>query len=277
MSNYNRIASAIEYIKENFNRQPNLDEIAKKVNLSPYHFQRLFTEWAGVSPKKFLEFLTLSYAKEILKQNHTLSSAAFEAGLSGTGRLHDLFVNIEGMTPGEYKNHGENLIIRYSHNECRFGKYLVASTSKGICNVIFYEDPAAAENELRRIWKNANIIEHKAANHEHISKFLNDDFSSKEKIRLHLKGTPFQLKVWETLLRIPEGKLTTYSNVASFIKHPNAQRAVGTAIGQNPIAYLIPCHRVIKSAGIIGEYRWGSVRKHLMLGWEASKVSGPEV
>lgn len=273
MSNYNRIASAIEYIKENFNSQPNLDEIAKKVNLSPYHFQRLFTEWAGVSPKKFLEFLTLNYAKEILKQNHTLSSAAFEAGLSGTGRLHDLFVNIEGMTPGEYKNHGEDLIIRYSHNECRFGKYLVASTSKGICNVIFYEDPKAAEEALRKQWRNANIIEHRAANHGHISKFLNDDFSAKGKIKLHLKGTPFQLKVWETLLRIPEGKLTTYSNVANVIKHPNAQRAVGTAVGQNPIAYLIPCHRVIKSAGVIGEYRWGSIRKHLMLGWEASKVS----
>ncbi|WP_061285869.1 bifunctional helix-turn-helix domain-containing protein/methylated-DNA--[protein]-cysteine S-methyltransferase [Leptospira interrogans] len=274
MSHYQKIAEAIQFIQKNAISQPELDEVAKSVNLSPFHFQRLFTEWAGVSPKQFLQYITLQNAKSILsKPQTTLFDAAFEAGLSGTSRLHDLFVKIEGMTPGEFKNGGENIKIRYSFQRSVFGNYLIASTEKGICNLFFYDIPEEQiVSELKEQWNKADIIEQMDENQNRVIRFFDKTLSGHEKIKLHLKGTEFQIKVWEALLKIPEGRLSSYSDIADLIGQENASRAVGTAIGKNPIGYLIPCHRVIKSTGGIGEYRWGSERKMAMIGWEASKV-----
>jgi AraC family transcriptional regulator, regulatory protein of adaptative response / methylated-DNA-[protein]-cysteine methyltransferase len=272
MHDYYRIAQALQYIKDNMQDQPGLDDIANSVHVSPYHFQRIFTDWAGVSPKKFLQYISIEHAKQVLKQQHaTVYDAAFETGLSGTGRLHDLFVSIEGMTPGEYKNGGKHLSIQYSFHESRFGNYLIASTAAGICNVLFFEHSAAAiVQELQQLWPQAKLFEGENEYHKQVQQFFDEDFSQPQKIKLHLKGTPFQIKVWESLLRIPEGQLTTYTQIAQSIQQPAAQRAVGSAIGSNPIGFIIPCHRVIKSVGNIGEYRWGTTRKMAMIGWEAA-------
>jgi AraC family transcriptional regulator of adaptative response/methylated-DNA-[protein]-cysteine methyltransferase len=273
---YERIADAIEYITKNVKEQPSLDEVAEMVHVSPFHFQRMFTEWAGVSPKKFLQFLTVDYAKKILTgpTSKTLFDAADDIGLSGTGRLHDLFVNIEGMTPGEYKNGGENLTIKYSIRESQFGNYLVASTGKGISNLYFFDgDKNTVIGELKSGWPNAKIIESSDGDQEKVARFFSNDFCDAEKIKLHLRGTEFQLKVWEALLKIPQGGLTTYGKLAGILQQPNASRAVGTAIGSNQVGFIIPCHRVIKSVGGIGEFRWGSKRKKAMIGWEASKIN----
>ena len=272
--NYNRIAEAINYIQQNFTEQPTLDKIAKKVHLSPYHFQRLFTEWAGVSPKKFLQYISLQHAKQILNNTQsTLFDTAYQTGLSGTGRLHDLFVKIEGMTPGEYKNKGENLSINYSYEESLFGKILVASTNKGICYMGFSDEKNIAFSELEKRFPKANFIQQTDEIQQNALLIYTQDWSKINQIKLHLKGTDFQLKVWEALLKIPMGNLATYGNIAKEIQKPNASRAVGTALGSNPIAYLIPCHRVIQSTGIFGGYMWGTIRKTAIIGWEASKIN----
>src|SRR6478609_5805500 len=226
--NYNHIASAIDYIKDHFNEQPNLDDVAEKVHLSPFHFQRLFSEWAGVSPKKFLQYLTVEHAKKILKMRKgSLSDAAYETGLSGTGRLHDLFINIEGMTPGEYKNGGEYLTINYSFAESPFGNILVASTPVGICHISFADDEAAAFNALQQNFPSATYKQMVDLAQQNVLYFFTHDWSKLNQIKLHLKGTAFQLKVWESLLKIPMGQLSTYGSIAKSIQSPNASRAVG--------------------------------------------------
>ena len=274
-TNFERIAEAIGYIQTSFKTQPGLDEIAEKIHLSPFHFQRLFTEWAGVSPKKFLQYITVAHAKKMLKdQQATLFETAFETGLSGTGRLHDLFVNIEGMTPGEYKNGGENLTINYSFAESPFGNILVASTAKGICYIAFTEDEKEALQQLRAIFPAASYRQMVDMAQQNVLYIFTHDWKKLNQIKLHLKGTEFQLKVWETLLKIPMGQLTTYGNIAKKIENPHASRAVGSAIGDNPVAFLIPCHRVIQSTGVFGQYHWGSIRKTAMIGWEAAHA-GP--
>ena len=270
--NYNRIAEAIHYLQENFRQQPDLDKIAEQVHLSPFHFQRLFTEWAGVSPKKFIQYLSVAYAKSILKDQETsLFDAALETGLSGTGRLHDLFVKIEGMTPGAYKNGGAELEINYSYAETPFGNILTASTAKGICYMAFADEEASALTDLKSNFPNATYGQMLDAHQQNALYIFSHDWSKLQEIKLHLKGTPFQLKVWETLLKVPMGGLTTYGSIADAIESPKAYRAVGTAIGQNPVAFLIPCHRVIQSGGAIGQYHWGSTRKAAMIGWEAAQ------
>lgn len=266
---YARIAEAIEYIRENFRNQPGLEDIAQKVCLSPAHFQRLFTAWAGVSPKKFLQYMSIEYAKKVLKES-TISDAAYETGLSGTSRLHDLFVNIEGMTPGEYKNGGENLSIHYSFSESPFGDIIVAATSKGVCHLAFTDDPEEAFHILQEKFPNARYSETVDAIQQNALFIFTQDWSKLGEIKLHLKGTAFQLKVWNALLEIPMGRLTTYGNIASKLNNPNASRAVGTAIGDNPVAFLIPCHRVIRSSGELGGYHWGLTRKAAIIGWEAT-------
>jgi len=272
--NYTRIAEAIEYIQQNFTEQPTLEKIAKKVHLSPFHFQRLFTDWAGVSPKKFLQYISVQYAKEILNNSQaTLFDTAYQTGLSGTGRLHDLFVKIEGMTPGEYKNQGKNLAINYSFTESLFGRILVASTHKGICYMGFSDDKQIAFSELEKRFPKANFIQQIDEIQQNALQIYTQDWTKINKIKLHLKGTDFQLKVWEALLKIPTGNLATYGNISKAIQKPKASRAVGTAIGKNPIAFLIPCHRVIQSTGVFGGYMWGTTRKTAMIGWEASKVN----
>ncbi|MCP3907979.1 MAG: methylated-DNA--[protein]-cysteine S-methyltransferase [Oceanicoccus sp.] len=269
---YQRIAVAIDYIKTHFKNQPTLDEIASVAGISPFHFQRLFTEWAGVSPKKFTQYLSLEYAKQQLREKQSsVLDAAYSTGLSGPSRLHDLFVTIEGMTPGEFKKGGENLTINYSFANSPFGAMMIASTAKGICYMVFEEDKQQALEDLKQRFPKAQYhqaqdpLQHNALN------IFRRDKQELEPIKLHLNATPFQLKVWQALLKIPMGTLSTYGSIATHIDQPSASRAVGTAIGRNPIAFLIPCHRVIQSSGQTGGYMWGSTRKSAMIGWEACK------
>lgn len=270
---YNRIAQAIEYIQSNFKLQPSLEEVAEKIHLSPAHFQKIFTDWAGTSPKKFLQFISLEHAKNLLKEEKaSLFDTAYETGLSSTSRLHDLFVNIEGMSPAEYKNGGKSLSINYSFSESPFGNVITASTEKGICHMAFENDKETALGNLRSKFPNASFFEKQDELQKNALSIFNTDWTKLNTVKLHLKGTDFQLKVWESLLSIPMGKLSTYGNLAEKIGNSKASRAVGTAIGNNPVAFLIPCHRVIQSSGNIGGYMWGSDRKQLIIGWESSHV-----
>ncbi len=272
-TNFNRIAEAIDYLKNNFTNQPSLDELATHVHMSSFHFQKMFTDWAGVSPKKFVQYITVSHAKNILRNKQaTLFDTAIETGLSGTGRLHDLFINIEGMTPGEYKNGGEDLQIDYCFAESIFGNIIIAATQKGICHIAFYDDENFAMEILQKSFPKANYFKKENPLFGDVRKVFNNKFNELHKIKLHVRGTDFQLKVWETLLTIPLGNLSTYGNIASKINNPKAARAVGSAIGDNPIAFLIPCHRVIQSTGIFGGYMWGPKRKTAMIGWEGVVV-----
>ncbi|HVW15476.1 MAG TPA: methylated-DNA--[protein]-cysteine S-methyltransferase [Mucilaginibacter sp.] len=272
--NYQRIADAINYIRLHFKEQPSLDEVAEEVNMSAFHFQRMFTDWAGISPKKFQQYLSLDYAKGILKEKQaTLFDAAFETGLSGTGRLHDLFINIEGMTPAEYKNGGKALNINYCFADSPFGTFLVASTAKGICYLAFADDEKGAFTQLQQLFSNATYRQVVDQIQQEAMFIFQKDWSKLSNIKLHLKGTPFQLKVWEALLKIPMGGLETYGSLAKEIQLPNASRAIGSAVGDNPVAFLIPCHRVIRSTGELGGYHWGLSRKSAMIGWEAARIN----
>ncbi len=270
---YQRIAQSINFLKKNFKKQPTLDEMAEHVHLSPFHFQRMFKNWAGVTPKQFLQYLSVEHAKEMLKANGaTLFDTAMETGLSGTGRLHDLFTKVEGMTPGEYKNGGELLHINYSFAESPFSNLIVASTSKGICHMAFADEgPGKAFLELQQIFPNAHYTQLVDSIQQNALFIFGQDWTKLAQIKLHLKATPFQIKIWETLLQIPLGRLTTYAELARRAGHSGASRAVGTAVAKNPVAFLIPCHRVIKSTGETGQYHWGSTRKNAIIGWEAAK------
>lgn len=271
--NYHRIAEAIEYIKTNFKKQPNLEEVAKQVHVSPFHFQRLFSEWAGTTPKKFLQYISIEHSKKLLTDNQaTLFDTAFETGLSGTGRLHDLYINIEGMTPAEYKNGGKNLHINFSFADSPFGNLIVASTPKGVCYMAFNDNEETALEELKAKFPNATFQRKLDLIQQNALFIFQNDWNKLHQIKLHLKGTNFQVKVWETLLKIPLGQLSTYGSIAEKIGNPNASRAVGTAIGNNPVAFLIPCHRVIQANGNIGGYMWGNTRKTAIIGWESAKT-----
>lgn len=271
ITDYQRIEKAILYLKEHFKEQPGLDEVARHVYLSPFHFQKMFTDWAGVSPKKFLQFISLEHAKELLKQQAPLADVSFETGLSGTSRLHDLFISIEGMTPGEFKQGGKTLQINYSFAETPFGNIIIATTAKGICKLSFVEDDQKGIAELQDFFPHATLIQKTDLMQQDALRFFTGDWNDLKKLKLHLKGTAFQLQVWQSLLRVPFGRLSTYASIAADIENPAAARAVGSAIGSNPVAFLIPCHRVIKSTGIIGDYHWGSNRKTCMMGWEAAR------
>jgi len=270
--NYKQIGKAIDFIRNNFKSQPNIDEIAKHIDASPSDFKRLFSEWAGTSPKKFLQYISIEHAKKILREEQaTLFETAFETGLPSTSRLHDLFANIEGMSPAEHKNGGKNVQINYSFAESPFGSLIVASTSKGICYMAFEEDQQRAITNLNAKFPNAEIQQKFDVLQQNALFIFQNDWTKLNKIKLHLKGTDFQLKVWESLLKIPMGKLSTYGNIAEHIGNPKASRAVGTAIGSNPVAFLIPCHRVIQSTGTFGGYLWGTTKKTAIIGWEQAK------
>lgn len=275
---FDRIRKAIGYLSENYKNQPDLDQVAAYVHMSPYHFQRMFTDWAGVSPKQFLQYISIEYAKGILRESaSSLFDAAYEVGLSGTGRLHDLFVKIEGMTPGEYKNGGKSLSVNYSFFSTHFGNMLIASTSKGICYMAFSDNETDALDELYSLFPNAIYHNFPDDIQQSVIAVFASDWQKFNNIKLHIKGTDFQIKVWEALLKIPKGKLSSYSDISGIIGKPEANRAVGSAIGQNPVAYLIPCHRVIQSTGFFGQYHWGNDRKTAIIGWERAKVSSDEV
>lgn len=269
--NFDRIAEAITYIQDNYQSQPSLDEVAEQIHVSPFHFQRMFSEWAGTSPKKFLQYISLNHAKKLLKENQaTLFETALETGFSGTSRLHDLFINIEGMTPAEYKNGGKNLVINYSFTESPFGNIMVASTTKGICHLAFSDDDDKAFSALQNQFPNASFQQKTDLIQQNALFIFTQDWQKLPQIKLHLKGTPFQLKVWEALLQIPMGQCVTYGAIAQKINNTRASRAVGSAVGSNPVAFLIPCHRVIQSTGHIGQYHWGSARKAAIIGWEGT-------
>jgi len=270
MSDYDRIARAIAYIQANIAAQPQLAEIAQHVHLSPYHFQRLFTRWAGTTPKRFLQVLTLELGKNLLDHNHSLLDTAGSVGLSSASRLHDHFVQLEAVTPGEYKQKGKGLVIHYGVHESVFGLLLVAQTPRGICRATFIEDEGIESGlaELASQWPAAQFIR----DDDTARKFSDHLFSSRHhkdgRFTLHINGTNFQLAVWRALLRIPAGTAVSYGSVAAQLGSPNASRAVGTAVGANPVAFLIPCHRVIQQSGALGGYRWGLVRKQAIQLWE---------
>lgn len=271
--NYQRIAAAIAYINSQFKEQPKLDEVAAHVHLSPFHFQRLFREWAGTSPKKFLQYISVEHAKELLKEEQaTLPEAAHETGLSGTGRLHDLFISIEGMTPFEFRNGGSNLSISYRFAASPFGRLMIASTTKGVCSLAFVDDDGQALKDLQQQFPKATLQQRADPIQQDALRLFQSDWRNLPEVKLHLKGTPFQLKVWEALLKIPMGKLSSYGTLAKSIRQPSASRAVGTAIGNNPVAFLIPCHRVIRSTGSFGGYMWGNTRKAAIIGWEGAEL-----
>ena len=270
--NFQRIQAALEYIGTHFQDQPDLETIASQVHLSPFHFQRMFEKWAGVSPKKFLQYLTLKYARQKLKEGASVLDAAYASGLSGTGRIHDLFVTLSAVSPGEYKNGGENMVISYSFVSSPFGELILAETQRGICNLMFIDSHKRGVEDLRIEWPKAQLKEQAGKQAAAIAQFFSEKERAEKPIHLHLKGSSFQIQVWEALLKIPRGNLVAYGDIARHIGKPRASRAVGTAIGANPIAYLIPCHRVIKSVGAIGEYRWGKGRKMALVGWENSHV-----
>lgn len=274
-ADYNRIAKAIGFLRDNFRHQPALDDIAAAVGVSPFHFQRMFTAWAGVSPKQFGQYLRLEYAQSILRhRGASMLDAALETGLSGTGRLHDLFVGMEAMTPGEYKNGGAALTIDYGFVPTPFGDVLVAATARGICHMAFMTDAAGGIAALAARFPAAQLRDRQTEMHRAVHDVFAKGKGDLPALKLHLRGTDFQLKVWEALLRIPQGCLATYGDLAQTIGKPKASRAVGTAVGANPVAYLIPCHRVIQGSGHIGGYMWGPDRKAAMIGWEAAHCRG---
>ena len=270
---YSRIEKAIVYINNNFREQPSLEEISTAVNMTPFHFQRLFSEWAGVSPKKFLQYVSLRYAKHLLQRNTTLMDVSHTIGFSGSGRLHDLFINIEGMTPGEFKNGGACLTINYSFRESPFGNIIIASTNKGVCYIHFQNNESIALSDLKACFPSAAYHQTEDNHQKDALSIFQKNWSQIDQIKLHLRGTRFQIKVWESLLKIPKGGLSTYGDIAKKIGNPKAARAVGTAIGANPIAFLIPCHRVIQSNGKFGGYMWGANKKMAIIGWEAAKTN----
>jgi AraC family transcriptional regulator of adaptative response/methylated-DNA-[protein]-cysteine methyltransferase len=268
---YERIERALRFIDAHVTEQPRLAEIADHVHLSPFHFDRLFSRWAGTSPQRFLKFLTKEYAKQLLAQRRPLPDVAEAAGLSGPGRLHDLFVTYEAFSPGEYRGGGAGLIIEYGLHPTPFGPALLAQTARGICHLSFLPtpDPTPALTTLRADWPEARLVNHPAQTGPLVQAIFAPD--APRFPPLVMRGTNFQIKVWEALLTIPAGQVVCYEDVAAALGRPGAQRAVGTAIGRNPIAYLIPCHRVIQKLGTTGQYRWGSLRKRALLGWEAAQ------
>lgn len=272
---YERIEKAIDYLNQNYSEQPDLGTLARHLKLSSYHLHRLFHRWAGISPKQFIGYLTLQQAKNLLTQSKSVLNTALDSGLSGPGRLHDLFVTMDAVTPGEFKKMGKGLTLVYGIHATSFGSCLIAVTPRGICHLSFAKNPGTiqAEKILSREWKNAALVRDQKTTRVLIRKiFDSKKIKSSGAFKLFTKGTNFQIKVWEALLKIPAGSVISYENLAIALKKPTAARAVSRAVATNRIAYLIPCHRVIHKNGVVDGYRWGSGRKKSMLLWESSRV-----
>jgi AraC family transcriptional regulator of adaptative response/methylated-DNA-[protein]-cysteine methyltransferase len=272
-TDYERIERAIRYLEENYQDQPNLKALACGAGLSEFHFQRLFRRWAGISPKRFVQYLTAGHAVRMLRESHTNLDAACDAGLSGGGRLHDLLVNIHAVTPGELKRAGAGLSIQYGFHPSSFGECLIGATSRGVCHLSFLskEDHRAALAELAAEWPQAHIEEAPRVTAPLARRLFTRVNGDAPGIDLHVRGTNFQIKVWEALLRIPSGGVVSYEDLARHIHAPRAVRAVANAVAHNPVAWLIPCHRVIRKSGVLGGYRWGETRKKALLAWEAAQ------
>lgn len=274
---YARIETAIAFIMDHIDDNPSLADIAGAACVSPFHFQRLFTKWAGVSPKQFIGFMRLGHAKRLLRSDKSsLLQTALGAGLSGPGRLHDLFVSIEGMTPGTFKKGGAGLVINHSMANSPFGNVMIASTPKGVCHMAFETDPDAGMARLQMAFPKAQFSAQTDRLQQQALSIFQRDWTDLDSVKLHLHGTPFQLRVWQALLDIPFAMLASYGDVATAIGVPGASRAVGTAIGNNPVAFLIPCHRVIRRTGNLGGYRWTAGRKQAIIAWEAARVSAEQ-
>jgi len=267
---YKRIEKAILYLEEHAHRQPELKEVARSMNLSEYHFQRLFRRWAGISPKRFLQVLTVERAKELMSNSASLLDVTYQAGLSSAGRLHDHFVNVEAVSPGEFRKKGEALTIRYGFHPTPFGECLVAITDRGVTDLAFVGpgNGSTFVSDLKKRWPFGDIVEDSHTTRP-FARSIFDPSGPKGGINLFLKGTNFQVKVWKALLRIPEGSVASYEDLAAGINRPKAIRAVAGAVARNPVAFLIPCHRVIRKTGVVGDYRWGTARKKAILAWEA--------
>jgi len=275
---YARIEQVIYYLEKNASRQPSLSEIAEHIHLSEYHFQRLFTHWVGISPKRFLQFITKEHAKQLLAKSASILEATYQVGLSSPGRLHDLFITWEAVTPGEYKLRGEGLTISYGFHPTPFGEILLGSTERGICNLSFVmpSGRSAALEVLHKNWPKALLAENPSITQPLVAGIFRTSLQNAEHpLHLYLSGSNFQLKVWEALLRIPSGNVVSYRDIAGYLGEPNASRAVGNALARNPVAVLIPCHRVIHSLGEFGNYHYGEARKVALLGWEMAKVAYP--
>jgi len=275
MNDYERIARVIRYLDGHHTERPDLNGLARQAGLSPFHFHRLFTNWAGVTPKDFLQCLTLTQVKESLRNGANVLDSALGAGLSGPGRLHDLCVKLEAASPGEMKAGGASWSIDAGFAASPFGTCLIAESPRGICHLSFMEngDEDAAWTRLEEDWPNASLRRNDSAAVRIVKQIFTRpiDRDSRPVLRAFVKGTAFQVRVWRALLEIPPGQFTSYGRLAATVGQPTAARAVGNAVGQNPLAYLIPCHRVIRETGVIGNYRWGRTRKHAMLGWENAR------
>lgn len=273
MSDYERIAQAITYITTRVNSQPTLDEIAAHLHLSPFHFQRLFSRWAGVTPKRFLQALTVERAKQLLTESRSLLEVADTIGLSSGSRLYDHFVQLEAVTPGEFKMKGKGLIVEYGVQPTPFGNTFIAVTARGVCGLEFLDNAEINEqiDSLNHKWPNAVIRENKSKMKIITETMFSTDRKPDRPLSLYVSGTNFQINVWKALLKIPPGTVTSYTQIAAAIGQPNAARAVGQAIGANPVAFLIPCHRVIQQSGNLGGYHWGVTRKHVIHAWEAAR------
>lgn len=271
---YSRIERAIRFLEAHAREQPGLDTVAAAVGLSPHHFQRLFRRWAGISPKRFVQFLTAGHARELLVARHNALDTALASGLSGSGRLHDLMVNVYAATPGELRNGGAGLVIRYGFAPTPFGDCLIARTARGICHLAFVDEARRdAQAELKARWPQARF-EHAADAAALARRLFAPTGRDGRPLALHLHGTNFQVRVWEALVRIPAGAAVCYQDLAAAIGAPAATRAVASAVAANPVAFLIPCHRVIRKTGAFGEYHWGTTRKQALLAWEAARASG---
>ncbi len=275
---YRRVESALKYLQTNFQNKPSLKEIADRASLSEYHFQRIFTRWAGISPERFMKYLTKETAKKTLAESKSILDAAYKSKLSSQGRLYDLFVTTEAVTPGEFKSSGKGLVINYGVHPSPFGRCFIALTERGICFLGFIGKDELEEvlSEFKRKWKNALITKDQKASARVVESIFDSNAGTqKEPFKLLLRGTNFQIKVWEALLKIPPGCIVSYEGLAHRLGKPNSARAVAGAVASNPLAYLIPCHRVIRKMGVISDYRWGAERKMAMLARESSILKNP--
>lgn len=277
MTPYDRIAAAIRYAEAHQAEQPSLDRLAQAAGLSPFHFHRLFRAWAGVTPKDFLQCLTLSHARALLKRGRPVLDSALGAGLSGAGRLHDLTVSLEAASPGELRSGGAGWTLRAGVASSPFGDCLLAESPRGLCHLTFIDSRGAASawRELQMDWPNARLQRDDAWARRQAVHIFRWPRAERTPLRAFVRGTPFQVRVWKALFKVGPGQLTSYGRLAAAIGQPRAARAVGSAVGRNPLCVLIPCHRVIRDTGVIGDYRWGAVRKRALLAAEQARLAKP--